>query len=547
MLHETLLYLLAIGIFSFVRIQEKYIPFFSFVLTLFVVLVFAFFLMDFRFLAESPYVLGIDSSQGGNIKLDIISSRQNYMLILPFFVNTLIALGNNLIFKYETHKKHMLSLFVFNLISFMMLICGNNFIQFMTFVFVIDIISQLLISDTNAAKRYSIYNIVADMGIFLVLSMLHGKLVNLDVGNIAHYYETGRHRDFIMFVLMFSSFVKFGLFLFQGYWLDLRSAKFHALYFLTYLSTPMAALILFIKFYPILVVSPSFLPLLNTMVVLSMVWGAIGGILNPQIKEKFVYCNMLCVAFLVKLVEAENFIWNEVFSSVLVCLFIFNLCFYYLHFEIDRGHGKNKVGIISVFGGFIAVLICLSMCAGALYTPQNAVWIISFLSLFVLVVSQIFVFYMHKLQLEVHTPSSGLRTFCMMGLSFILLCYVAFLYRQYAFASCFTMSVFLFLYFFSPLKIGDFGKNFYTHVSHVDLFALFYEKCILPPIRHAGVFANIFIDFIFLERTLLPLFLMINKGAAKIYGRVSRFGFLYYFLCSVIGILTVFYFVYKAV
>ena len=547
MLHETLLYLLAIGIFSFVRIQEKYVPAFCFVLTLFVALVFAFFVMDFRILTDSPYIFGIGSSMGGNIKLDIISSKQNYMLILPFFINTLLALGNNLIFKYETHKKHMLSLFVFNLISFIMLICGNNFIQFMTFVFVIDILSQLLISDTNAAKRYSIYNLVADMGIFLVLSMLHGKLVNLDVGNISHYYETGRHRDFIMFVLMFSSFIKFGLFLFQGYWLDLRSAKFHALYFLTYLSTPMAALILFIKFYPILVVSPSFAPLLNGMVFLSMVWGTIGGILNPQIKEKFVYCNMLCVAFLVKLVETENFIWNETFSSILVCLFVFNLCFYYLHFEIDRGHGKSKSGLISVFSGFMAVLISLSMCLCSLYNEQNAFLIISFLGLFLLIVSHLFSFYAPKLRLEIKETPSSFRTICMMIFSVCLLCYEAFLYREYAFGACFVLSAFTFLYFFNLLKFGEFGKNFYLHIQHIDLFSLFYEKCILLPIKHIGVFANIFIDFIFLEHTLLPLFSMINGWVAKIYGRMNRLGLLYYLLCSAFGILTVLYFLYKAV
>ena len=293
MLHETFLYLLMIGIFSLIKIKEKYAFLFSSVLTLLTALVFVLFLMDWRILPDSAQILSIGSSVGGNIKLDIISSKQNYMLILPFFANTLLALTNNLIFKYEAHKKKMLSLFIFNLAAFIMLICGNNFIQFMTFVFVIDILSCLLISDANAAKRYSLYNLVADMGIFLVLSMLQGKLANLDAGNIAHYYETGHHRDFIMFTLMLSLFIKFGFIFFQGYWLDLKNAKFHALYFLSFLSTPMAALILFIKFYPIVVVSPSFEPLLDAAVALSMAWAAFGAISAPQIKEKFFYFHML--------------------------------------------------------------------------------------------------------------------------------------------------------------------------------------------------------------------------------------------------------------
>jgi len=546
MLHETLLYLFAIALFSFVKIQEKYVPVFSFILTLFVALVFACFAMDWRFLADSPTTIGIDFSVGGNIKLDIISSKQNYLLILPFFINTLLALGNNLIFKYETDKQHMLSLFTLNLIAFIMLICGNNFIQFMTFVFVIDIFSQLLIADTNATKRYSIYNLVADMGIFLVLSMLHGKLVNLDVGNISHYYETGRHRDFIMAVLMLSLFVKFGLFLFQGYWLDLKSAKFHTLYFLTYLSTPMAALILFIKFYPVLVVSPSFEPLLNWIVVLSMLWGTAGAILNPQIKEKFVYCNMLCVAFLVKLTELESFIWNATFSNILICLFLFNLCFYYLHFEIDREHSKNKTPIVFVLTAFLFVFLSLCLCLASLYTSQNALWIFSFGVLFIMVVSHLFASYAPKLRIQSTPHSSGLRTVCIMFVAILLSLYIGFYYVPYLYTCCFVLGLFLALYFFNPFKFTDSVRHIYAKIHHVDLFALFYEKCILLPIKHAGIFANIFIDFIFLEHTLLPLISVLNGMVVKTYRHISRIGFLYYLLCSVFGICIICYFLYKA-
>ena len=85
MLHETFLYLLMIGIFSLVKIQERYVFWFSFILTLLTGLVFVLFLMDGQLLTDSPHIFSIGSTVGGNIKLDIISSKQNYMLILPFF------------------------------------------------------------------------------------------------------------------------------------------------------------------------------------------------------------------------------------------------------------------------------------------------------------------------------------------------------------------------------------------------------------------------------------------------------------------------------
>lgn len=542
MLCETLLYLLIIGVFSFVQTKERYVFAFSFVLTFFTCLVFAFFVMDWRILTDSPQIFSIGGAVGENIKLDIISSKQNYMLIMPFFVNTLLALGNNLIFKYEKHKKQMLSLFVFNLISFMMLICGNNFIQFMTFVFVIDILSQLLISDTNAAKRYSMYNLVADMGIFLVLSMLQGKLANLDVGNISHYYETGRHRDFIMFVLMLSLFVKFGFILFQGYWLDLKSAKFHALYFLTYLSTPMAALILFIKFYPIVVVSPSFAPLLDGAVGLSMFWGGMGAFFAPQIKEKFVYYHMLCIAFLVKLIEQASFVWNDVFSNILICLFIFNLCLYYLHYEIDREHGRNKKSLLFVFAAFLFVVAALSLQLFALYTPQNAPWILAFEGLFLFALAQTFALYGGKLRIKAQDQTFCFRTAFVMICSVLLLSYMSsFKILQYWWAVCFTLLFFVFCLLL-PQKLSEMARLFYAKIQYIDLFKLFYDKCVVRVCKNAGILAHIFIDFIFLERTLWPLVSKLNGFFINTYRHISRLGGFYYVVCSVVGFLLLVYF-----
>jgi len=538
MLHETVLCLLVVGIFSLFRTRENYDFWLSFFLTAFVTLVFAFFLMDWHVLGSDAFKTFIlDRSQSENIKLDIISSKQNYILIFPFFINTLLALFNNLIFKYEKHRKNMLSLFVFNLISFIMLICANNFIQLMTFVFIIDIFSQLLIFNSSASKRYSIYNLVADMGLFLVLAMLHGKLINLDVGNISHYYETGHHRDFIMFVIMISLSIKFGLFLFQGYWLDLKSAKFHTLYFLPYLSTPMAALILFIKFYPLLVVSPSFSPLLNIIVILSMIWGSVCAVLNPQIKEKFVYCNMLSIAFLIKLVEKADFMWNMAFSNILICLFVFNLCLYYLHYEMDREHGKNKTAIFTVLCAFMIDLSCLSATLSSLLTKQNMFWIIFFAVLFLFVLASLFVFVSPKLQDKTASLDSSFRTISVMGLATLSLVYFSYPFFAYYWQTCFVLAVFVLLSRLHPMKFIKLSDSFYAHLQHIDLITLLYNKCITEPLKHAGVLFNILIDFIFLERTLYPIVSSFNGFVIKSYRHAARLGFLYYLFGTLLGVL----------
>jgi len=546
MLYETVLYLLVICIFSLWHTKEKYDSLLTFFCTTFTILIFAFFLMDWRVLTSDTIKTFVwDSSPNSNIKLDIISSKQNYALVFPFFLNTILALLNNLLFKYETHKKAMFSLFVFNLISFIMLISGNNFIELLTFVFMIDIFSQLLIFNTSASKRYSIYNLVADMGLFLVLAMLQGKLVNLDVSNISHYYETGRHRDFIMFVLMFSLFIKFGMFLFQGYWLDLKNAKFHTLYFLPYLSTPMAALILFVKLYPLLVVSPSFVPFLDTMVVLSMLWGSICAVVNPQIKEKFVYCNMLCVAFFVKIVEKADFVWNISLSNILVCFFVFNLCLYYLHYEIDRGHAKNQLAIYSILTAFLMDLACLTIHISTLVSPQNQWWVLSFAFLFLFVVSHLFVFVMPKLRNKERIHIFDIRTVCVMFLASVLLLYLGYPLILSSWQILWVLAMFVLLYFIHSMHLMKKYDFFNTRLKNMDVLSFVYEKSLISPLKHAGILFNVLVDFIFLERTLWPVISVFNSFLIKAYRHITRLGIGYYFLSTLLGLSIAVYFFYR--
>lgn len=542
MLNETFLYLLLLGIFSLFHTRPRYDTLLAFFITFFCVGIFTMFLFDWKTSIDFTQGFMLDSFLGSNVKFEITSSKHNYMLIFPFFFITISAMVNNLFFKYETQKKSCAMIFVFNILAFIMLIVGNNLIQVITFVFIIDILSQLLIKDSQAGRRYSIYNFFADMGLFLVLAMLEGKLTNLDVGHISHYYETGRHRDFIMFMLMISLSIKFGFFFFQGYWLDLKSAKFHNLYSLPYLSTPMAALILFTKFYPLLVVSPSFLPTLNIMVTLSMLWGAIGSVLNFQIKEKFVYLNMIHMAFVVKLIQTLDFSWNMHFSYLIVLCFIFNLCLYYLHYEIDRNEAQNKLPVYLVLASILMTMIGFECELFNLLTPENAQWIMFFAILWLLSVSSIFTEAIYVTKSPFLWPLKDYH-------SFFLICFVT----SFCFYTClpdipydnfllFGPVLFAFFILLNPMRSLKIRQNLNKRLQHIDLFALFYKKCIDVPLEYIGFLFHILIEFIFIERTFLPIFSAVNSFLIQTYRRASRIGLLYYLFCTFAGLLLAFYF-----
>ena len=536
MLGETVLYLLIIGLCSLITTDKRYDGVLSFAVMAFCAVIFGLFLMDQKTAAEAVLSFSLNESYSTNVKIDIVSSKQNYLMIYPFFIATLFALANNVIFKYESQKKHKATLFVFNLLSFVMLISSNNFIEIITFVFVIDILSQLLIKDFTAGRRYSIYNYVADMGLFLVLAMMQSKLTNLDIGNISRYYETGRHRDFIVFVCMAALAVKFGFFLFQGYWLDLKSAKFHNLYFLPSLSTPMAALVLLIKLYPILVVSPSFLPLLNIMIALTILWGSIGSFLNIEIKEKFVYFNMINIALFVKLLEQNDFIWNISCSNIVILLFLFNLCLYYLHDEIDRTHSQKTPATYLMPAGFGAVIYALMTNMTHLVKPENIYFLYAFLVYFVTVLA----FSTAQVWYTIKNKAVN-RRINYTALLIPLVIVLAALFSQNQGVSdapiWLICAVGVFVFCLIPASVLRSLSLLNNKVHDVDLFRLFYQKVLAESLRHAGVFFNILMDFIFLEKTLLPLLTTFNHGLIQAYRKINRRILPYDILCVAVGII----------
>ena len=247
-----------------------------------------------------------DASLSGDIRLNINSSLRNYRMVFPFFAITLFSLINNLTFRFETQKKNISAFICLNFAALTMLITAGNFIQLITFVFVIDILSQLFIQDINAGRRYAIYNLVADMGLFLAFALLRGGLENLTISRLTSVNVP--HHDFAALIILISLFIKLGFFVFHTCFLDLKSARFHRLIMLFYLSSPAAALILFVKLFGFLSEFTAFLPIVNTAVVLTVAWGAMGAVIMNNLKEKLVYFNMMLISLLIKIKLNKNVI-----------------------------------------------------------------------------------------------------------------------------------------------------------------------------------------------------------------------------------------------
>lgn len=549
MLVNTILGLSFVSFLSILRIKPKFNNVLVLSLTIAVAVLFYFFVTDWQLGQESVKTLIWDSSRSGDIKIDIVSSMNNYRIIFPFFAITLFALINNLFFRYESNKRRSLAILTLNLFSFIMLISGNNLIQIITFVFVIDILSQLFIKDIYASKRYSIYNLVADMGLFLVMAMLQGKLDTLEIGNITHYYETGRHRDFIMFVVMISLFIKFGFFLFQSYLLDLKNTKFHRLILIPFVSTPMVALVLFMKFYPLLVVSPSFDLCLNIMIVLTILWGFLGAISINNLKEKTVYLNMMFIALIVKLVEAADFVWNIYFSFMLILGFCLNLCLYYVHYYLDRENNlqhivyvlKQNLPLLKfVMYVYIIVFSALTIPLVKVCDVANLYWICAFLSLFSIASAHLFSQVL-SLEFKNETKKIDYRPMVIMFLCLGGSVRLIWLYKDLSYICAGIIMFFVLLLKIYPFRVLSLNSDLNLKMQKMDFFGHLYDLIISRPIKAIGRTLTILFDFMFIEKTVTTMFATLNSFTIRLFRKSARHWAIYYLVNLLIAVLIVIY------
>ena len=121
MLSNTVTYLLFIAIVSLLKFRQRFENFIAAIVLFAATWVFYLFMTDWDITGSSTFTLLWDSSRSGDIKIDIVSSFNNYQLVFPFFVITIIALIHNLFFRYEDKKRNLSAILILNLISFIML------------------------------------------------------------------------------------------------------------------------------------------------------------------------------------------------------------------------------------------------------------------------------------------------------------------------------------------------------------------------------------------------------------------------------------------
>ncbi len=338
---SIMIYMLGIALAGFVRLRMRYDRILSWLM--FLGMGFLFIRYNLAALHQQNLAFSFlwNSTRIGDIMIDFVPSQRANSLIVPLFFISLMTIFNNNIFKYEEKRCTFNAYIILNFITLCLLICAQNYVQLITAVFVSDILGYLILKDVDATHRYVIYNLFADMCLFMILAMVCGRVQSLELGSLLNYEQIGRHKDFVGLVTAFALFVKMGFFLFQSYLFDLNEARFQRMSAVNLLFSPLSGLLLLMRLHNLLAISDLSAPLLKTMAGVTFVSGLVYFIIKNNIQIKTVSLNMAFIGLIVLMLSLTGFGWNTLFSFYLLEVYFFNLLIFKIYLYQNR---EEKVG-----------------------------------------------------------------------------------------------------------------------------------------------------------------------------------------------------------
>lgn len=396
MIAYTVFLLFFIGIFSSVKVGVKVDKVLALVTFASLFLVFANFCDGMLRGVEHSFSFVWNNTQGRGLKFDILSNAYNYALVLPCFLITLLGCLHNLLFRYEERKSAYSALLIFNLVALIVLITSDNFVQLISALFIVDILSLFMIKNINVSQRYALLNMAADMMLFSVLALINSRVDSLDIKEILRYRQIGFHADFATLTGLTAIFAKLGFAVFQVGNIALKDIRFHRMQNVLLLSSPLAALILLLKFNMLWRISDYFNIYADIVCYTTLVWAFCGSIIANNFQAKIIYWQMSFWALMVELLRFYGFAWISEFTYLLLEMYVFISAMYLLYVYNNRCRNVSQMMKLRLTHkkrlaavAFILLLIAAAMAntLTLMYNQANRYYIWIFAGLFVVSVA----------------------------------------------------------------------------------------------------------------------------------------------------------------
>lgn len=396
MIIYTVLLLFIIGALSSIKTGVKVDKVLTFVSFTSIFIVFADFCESMIAGETHTFSFMWNTSQGQDIKFDIVSNPYNYALIMSCFAVTVLACLHNLLFRYEERRAAYNAILCFNLISLILLITSNNFVQLISALFITDILAMFLMKNNENCRLFGMMNMLADMLLFMVMAIINARVDSLDLEQVLLYRQIGVHTDWTAVVGLTAIFIKFGFFVFQRGMLELKDIRFHRIQNVLFLSSPFAALILLLKFNALWRVSAYFTLYLDIMCVATGLWAFCHSVWVNHFKAKAIYWMMAFWALMVELLRFSDFVWLPEYGKLILEMYVFMTALSLLYaynnrrnlttqmMQLRLTHKKRLASVLLII---MLMIMASAHTLSAIYNAENRFYIWGFAALLLLSVA----------------------------------------------------------------------------------------------------------------------------------------------------------------
>lgn len=507
-------------------------------------------MLDFK---EQVFSYLWNSSPSGDIKIDILSNSYNCLLFYPFLIITFLAVCGNYFFRYEERRCKYNALLFFNLLALLLMITSNNFVQLLSAAFLIDIFAVISAKNTRVCKKFIMANLFADMLLFMLLALINGKIDSLDIRQVINYKNMGYHIDFITIIGFTTLMIKMGFFPFQISLTELSKLHFHRLNNILYLFSPVSALILLLKFNSLWSSSAYFLPYIDTIVPVVIVWSAVCALFSDNFRRKAVYWQIMFFALLLELLRFHGFVWNIQISKLMLAEYVLFNGIYLVYYHCGR---KDSLSLIinntyQTKKGLYSALIIVSLAIFALiqnlediYNNRNRYYIWTYAILFLISFCET----LHQIYLSRKTKeltSSNIKPKSLqLPLLSLLVTTIAILmmdanFNSYVLWGMFSAFLALILVGISPYIRLIYQNNL---IQNSDFFGYVYGSVLSKILQGGGRLLWLLIDWKFVERLIIGTAIGVLQTGLRIF-RSLQTNIIWHCLFIIITILAALHFV----
>lgn len=443
------------------------------------------------------------------IDVNLNTDAAVYGLAAPFVLLTGISVFYNTFYKAEADKLRLNGLLLLNLAAVILVICAQNFMQLLTAVCIADVLCLFMINDIEGKRRYVFYNLLADMGLFTLFALIWKQTGSISLSALSGYHQPGQYPELTVGLLLFCAFIKSGMFLFQGGFLNLAGLSFNRIFSVSYCATPLIGILLLIKAYPLLgnvAYAPVALELFGG---LTLLWAFVGAISIDNLKDKALYFNLMFYALMVGLLSLGLNPLLKLLPGLLLAGSLLNILW-----MMTAVSASNEL-FVSNMGDFarplktvfvLALLLTFALVQGITEAaaPQNERWVYVFAV--VLLTALAHVLY----QIFLGKTNADERVWAFLKNPPLLFLFpvaaaVVFMIWQSGFYHAgvwYVYAAFLLVLFSGPLRRL---RRLYDSeaVQEADWFDDMYETLLVAPVKILGRILWLTIDFLIIERTIV--------------------------------------------